>query len=586
MPLGRWSRTNLTVLATLPWLSLGLIAPLIWSYSSHDTLVDAVEASTSEAFTITQPIVLSTVPLIRIDRGSALFVDSSGAPLPPGSRMPSTNGNIRLFNASISVGTTAEPETTSTPDLADALSPLSAVLAGIRFDTLQIRQSTIFFAMHGETREAITDVKAEVSLRRRGQVSAKGEGKVRGQPVSLDLLASPGQAEKRSNGQIRSPFRFALKSQNVEAAFDGRMVVSAGALAFEGPGDLSLAGARRVARWFGAYWPSASGMRDISVRGQLKLNHEALTFDKAIVRMDGNEGAGVLGIRFATSRPLISGTLAYKSLDIAPYLSAVSDGGSLAPLSWSSVAGGKLTVPLGRHLDADVRISADRVLVHKFDLGPTATTLALKDGRLLADITGIAFNGSEGGGQITADFNGPLPRVTMRGKFDSVDFAPWSTTFGSPQVLQGKAIVVADVTGSGARLQDVLENLSGKIAVRSQGAGRLAIDIPALLAAAKADATVGWKSLAGSRGTTTYDAADLRLILRDGTLLTDTVEVRTPDGIWVATGIANVLANRIDMRLSHSPPAAPNTPASLAPAAVLEIKGSLTEPRFKLEQGQ
>ena len=387
MPLGRWSRTNLTVLATLLWLSLGLIAPLIWSYSSQDNLGDAVEASTSEAFAITHPIVLSAKPLVRIDRGLALFVDSSGNPLPPGSLTPATNGNIRLFNASISVGTTSEPTPRHAGDVAEGVSPLAAALADLRFDSLLIRRSTIFLAMPGEAREAITDVKAEVSLRRRGQVSVKGEGKVRGQPVSLNVGASPGQAEKLANGQIRSPFRFAMKGPNVEAAFDGRLVDSAGALSLEGPGELSLVGARPVARWLGAYWPSASGMRNISVRGQIMLNRDALTFDKAVVRMDGNEGAGVLAMRFGATRPLISGTLAYRSLDIAPYLMAAADAASVASPSWSSVAVAPLTVPLGRHLDADVRISADRVLVHKLDLGPTATTLALKDGRMLARVS-------------------------------------------------------------------------------------------------------------------------------------------------------------------------------------------------------
>ncbi len=576
----RWARTFAVVVAVVVWLCLGLALPIVLSLYSNDLASDAVEAAPGDAFSITHPVSLSSAPRILIERGTVAFVDASGAVLPASAADGATplqaSQNLRLFNGVVVFG----PEAASSSGVsapAFPASPFTEALATGRFDTLSLRRTTV--VLHGlfETPEALTDVKAEVSLRRRGYVSLKGSAVMRGNRVQVEALANVGQGERRGPLLAKLPLKLSIKGDHIDFNFDGRMMPGGDQIEMSGQGDLSLPSGRSLARWFGSYWPSGPGLRDVAIKGQVRVSRQALAFENAAVRMDGNEGAGVLGIRMGQPRPIVTATLAYKTLDVRPYLSmpqqVASDG-----FSWSSLAAGALTVPLGMHLDADMRISADRVLLGKFELGRLATTIALKDGRLLADIADVKFNGGEGGGQITADFTGFVPKVAVRGKLDQVDLAMMSGSLASAQFITGKAGLVADLLGSGATMNDLVRGMAGKIAVRAQSPGKIGFDLRSLAASVKSNEATGWATV--PRGTTDFDNLDLRLVLRDGTILTEAAEAKSSAGVWTAVGVVNLLSDRIDIRLSQTAPVSGHGAALAAPLRAIELHGPLSAPRF------
>ncbi len=580
----RWARTFGIVIAVAVWLCLGLALPIVLSLYSSDMASDAVEAAPLDAFTISRPVAVSTAPNIRIDRGTVAFVDASGNALPasPSSgsaTAPQPSQNLRLYNATISFG--PEPETAAAKTGAASsfpLSPFTEVLAGGRFETLSLRRTTL--VVHGlfETPEALTDVKADVSMRRRGFISIKGSAFMRGHRVQIDALANVGQAERRGALLSKMPVKLSIKGDHVDFNFDGRMMPAAEQIELNGQGDLALPSGRSLARWFGSYWPSGPGLQDVAVKGQIRVSRQTLAFENATVRMDGNEGAGVIGLQLRQPRPVVTGTLAYKSFDARPYLSMSRqiprDG-----FDWSSLAAGALTVPLGMHLDADLRISADRVQFGTFELGRLATTIALKDGRLLADIADVKFNGGEGGGQISADFSGFVPKVSVRGRLDRIDLAMLSGSLGAGHVLSGKAGVVGDLLGSGATMSDLIRGMAGKIAVSAQSPGKIGLDLRGMAETTRSKPLTGWAST--TPGVTDFDSMDLRLVLRDGTILTDVAETRSSDGVWTAVGVVNLLSDRIDLRLSQVAPKSGPGAVFAAPQRVLELNGPLSAPRFR-----
>lgn len=578
----RWARTFVVVIAVAVWLCLGLALPIVLSLYSSDIASDAVEAAPADAFTISHPVAMSTAPSIQIDRGTVAFVDASGNVVASASGGSSSavqpSQNLRLYNAIVSFG----PETGAAKKNAAAtspfpLSPYTEALAAGRFETLSLRRTTLI--VHGlfETPEALTDVKADVSLRRRGFISIKGSAFMRGHRVHFDALANVGQAERRGALLSKVPLKLSIKGDNIDFNFDGRITPASDQIEMTGQGDLSLPSGRSLARWFGSHWPSGPGLRDVSVKGQVRVSRETLAFENATVRMDGNEGSGVLGLRLRQPRPVITATLAYKTLDARPYLSnsqqIPTDG-----FSWSSLAAGALTVPLGMHLDADMRISADRVQFGSFELGRLATTIALKDGRLLADIADVKFNGGEGGGQISADFTGFVPKVTVRGKLDQIDLSMLSGSLAGGQFLTGKAGVVADLFGSGTTMNDLIGGMAGKIAVRAQSPGKIGFDLRGMSDSVKTIAATGWGNVL--RGPTDYDNLDLRLVLRDGTILTEVAETKSSDGVWTAVGVVNLMSDRVDLRLSQTSPGSGPDAALATPQRVLELHGPLSAPRF------
>lgn len=568
----RWARRFSAVVALAAWLGLGLAAPIIISLYTSDRVADAVEASPSDAFTISDPITMAGSPGIRVERGTISLVDQHGKAVPGAGSI--TDGAVagghvvRLTNATVALAGTAQ----LAPARQAGLAPLAEALANGRFETLSLRRSTVTLAMLGDTPEVLTEVDAEVSLRRRGQISIKGSGLLRGQRVTLEATANVSQLERKPGEPQRLPMKLGLKGNDLDFAFDGRMLIERDGLGLQGQGELSVPSIRRAARWLGAYWPAGPGLRDMTVRGQISVTRSAIAFERASFRMDGNESTGVVGLRVGTARPVVFGTLAYKLIDAKPYLTdSPSDS---EPLTWSALAAGVLSVPLGLHLDADLRLSADRVAVGGIELGRSAATVTLKDGRLLADLAELKFNGGEGAGQLTADFTGLLPRVTLRGKLERIEAGPLSNAVLGRQLLQGQANVVADLAGAGSTLRDLIHGLAGKVTVKVQDGARLGVDLRAMSVAARAKSFVGWEP--GLRGVSSFDEIDLRMVLRDGAMVTESAEARAGDNVWSATGIANILTERIDLRLSHTSGTSPA--AKTKPTAVLELRGPLRTP--------
>ena len=591
----RWARTGSVSVAIALWLCLGLAVPVVLSLYSGDVATDTVEAAPGDAFSLSEAVELSASPGIRVERGTVAFIDANGNSIPSTSLHGGTSpaAGIRLFNGLISLGAPRAGTRRSLAPIPSAgaspfpVSPYAEALLAGRYDTLSLRRTMVQLNGLFEAPETLTDVKADVSLRRRGYLTIKGTGRLRGQLVTLDAMLSLGQAERKDGVLQRAPLKLSLKGDLIDASFEGRLMATPEDIELQGQAEMALPSGRGLARWFGAYWPSGTGLRDLSVKGQMRFSREEMTFENAVARMDGNEATGVLGLRLRQPRPVLTGTLAYKSFDAKPYMTAATDDGAgapaAAPLSWSSLAGGALTVPLGLHLDADLRVSAERVQLGSLELGRIAVTIALKDGRLLADVADLRFNGGGGGGQITADFTGYMPRMNLRGKLEEVDLGRLSSILAGSPMLQGRADVVVDLAGSGATPHDVLRALAGRIVVRAQTPGRLGLDLRALAGAARNQSLTGWG--AAARGTTSFEGLELRLVLRDGTILTETAEARSGDTVWSATGVVNLLSDRIDVRLGQAAPGQAGAPPALGAQTVIELHGPMREPQVRVSPG-
>lgn len=563
------------VLIMLVWLGLGLAAPIVMSLYSSDLSMHGVEASPGDTFAISQPVVLALEPHVKLERGTVMFVDHYGKPvahLPSGAAVTSTH--ILLDHATLSIAGATGGKT----GLGESLAPLVQALAASRYDTLSLRRSTILLNPFGEGSEPVTDVRAEISNRRKGGIAVKGTGQIRGQKVSFDVVAGGPVAERGRTAPARLPIKLSLKGAQIDAQLDGRLTLGP-QLALHGPGELTIQSGRQVARWLGAYWPTGPGLREISAKGQVSVEAQTFAFDKATFRMDGNEATGVMALRLGNIRPLLSGTLAFKAFDAKSYLAA-APGEPRETLNWASLTAGALTVPLGMHLDADVRVSAARVQIAGLELGQSAATIALKDGRLLADLAELRFNGGNGRGQIGADFTGFTPKISIRGKLDNVDLGRLSSALTGQSFVQAPATIVADLSGGGTTLNDLLRGMSGRINAKSQLPGRLGIDLKALAASSRNGVTTGWGTAA--RGATAFDGLDLKLVLRDGSLLTETAETQSADGGWAATGVINLPSNRIDLRLFQVPSSQHGAVGGVAvKAAVLDLQGPWDAPLIK-----
>jgi AsmA protein len=574
----RRRRLSSVTLAMLVWLGLGLAAPVLFSlYSSDLGLQSAtVVAAPRDSFTLDRPIELSQSPQVTVERGTIVLVNTSGKEStgePIETMLARGDAGLVLDGATILVS----PNRWTVASAEGQLAPLVGVVKNINWESLAIRRGTFIIALPGGQVESLNDVEADVSLKRKGTVAVKGSALLRGQRVSFQATSGT-QVERK--GPPHLPLKLQLKSPLLEFTFDGRLGLGED-VQLQGQGEVQIERARQAARWFGAAWPSGGpGLRKLSAKGQFDWTKHTLEFDKATFRMDGNEATGVLGLNLRGARPTITGTLALRSLDLSQYLAGSEQDGGEPLLSWTSLAASLLEAPFGTMLSADVRISAERVMAGNVELGRSAASITLKDGRLLADLAELQLIGGKGGGQIRADFTGYHPKLALRVKLDDVDLGRVSTVLAGHGILQGPATVVADITASGVTGSDLARTLGGRLNIRAQQGGRLGIDIKSLQAAAQAGESEGWG--AGLRGTTPFDRLDLRLVVRDGVVLSETAELIAGDTSWSATGSVSLPASRLDLRVVQGTAVTPARPTGeQAKARTLELRGPWSVPQVK-----
>ena len=275
-------------------------------------------------------------------------------------------------------------------------------------------------------------------------------------------------------------------------------------------------------------------------------------------------------------RPLIDGTLAFSALDLTPYVEAARSQSFLFDRQTASWSAFDLSFPIIRHMDADLRISAPKVAVKGYGLGRGAATVTVRSGKLLADIAELELYSGKVGAQVTVNSNELVPLYAAR-QIENFERPP-GALFGAA-VLTGRSTLSLDLTAAGQTPAEIVRALSGKVALTMAEGGRVGLDIKALRAAAKADGPPGWGLLA--KGQTGLEQIEARALVRDGVLITETVQARSGAVGVVASGRVDLAERTLDLHLSVKPNAPadkPLKPADMAAGEAVTVRGFWQEP--------
>jgi AsmA protein len=570
------SRIATLTAATLACLLLAVLAPMLTMQRASDEPFSgyAVMASPRDMHSISAPIRLSSTPDLTLSRGT-LYADGNAAAGTPISRFV-LDGAVFHLNASgprpVAAGVGAR---LSAPALGEIAPLLVDQLMAMGFDTLTVRRGILYISSNDGGWETLSDIEAEVAGKRKGQVSARGSFTVRGQQLKFEAAAVPGGDKANPH---RWPAKLTLKGGLLDASFEGHLGV-AESLQLVGHAELATSSLRRIARWFGLAVPNAEGLNAAAVKGQLNWSHQALGFGDAKVTLDGNEATGALVVNLAGDRPLIDGTLAFNALDLTHYLEGARSQTFLFDRQTASWSTYDLSFPLIRHFDADVRISAPKVVLKGFGLGRGAATITVRQGKLLADIAELDLYSGKLKVQITATDDELVPRYTVRGKLEGFDAAPaGSMLFGAP-VLSGRTTLTLDLTAAGQTPAEVVRDLSGKATLAMAEGGRVGLDVKALRASGSANGPPGWGPLA--KGQTALDQVEARALIRNGVLLTETVSARSGTTGLTASGRIDLSERTLDLHLAakaNMPADKPLTPADTAGGEAVTVRGFWQEP--------
>jgi len=566
------SRLKTLVLAMLACVLLALIAPLFLATRSVDEPFSgySVLASPRDLHVITKPVRLSSAPDLTLSRG-VLYADGNAALGTPISRFV-LDGPVFYLNASGLAAAAAGFDSEVVAPEAAATAPLLDQFMAMGFDALTIRRGTLYVMTADGAAETIADIQAEVLASRKGQVSGKGSFALRGQRLSFETSLVP-PADKAAQLWLS---KLVLKGALVDATFDGSIDV-AGDLKVQGYAELNAANLRRIVRWFGPPLPVSDGLNAVSLKGQLSWARGTVTVEKAKVSVDGSEATGTLGFTYTGERPAIDGTLAFNTLDLTPYFEALRSQSYVFDRhtwTWSAF---DFSFPILSYFDADLRLSAAALAFKGAPVGRSAASIAVRSGKLIANIVELELPMGTASGRLTADVSDFPPRYALRGKIDNFEPAPAATWLTGLPLLSGRSVLKLDLKTTGQTPTEVLKGLAGTVGLSLAEGGKLGLDLRAIRAGAETVANPSQLV----KGATGIDALEARAKLVDGLLVAEHVQARAAGHSISASGSANLLDRTLDVRLLVQPAPGEKAPPSEAGSAGLILNGPWALPSVR-----
>jgi len=555
-------------------VGFGVLAPMyLAERASDDSFAgSAVLASPRDLYVITVPVRLSSAPDLTLNR--AVIYDYGQSVPPGGVSQVVLDGPVLSLNAA-GLGATEGPGGIE----AEPVPPLIQQIGALGFDVVAIRRGTLHVVMGDGDVETLTDIQAEVKKDRRGQIASQGSFTVRGQRLAFDTTF--GQPDKTQ--PQRWPLQVSFKASLLQGTFNGHADLSEG-LQLVGQTELAITSLRRVGRWFGLPLYVTEGFNATTVKGDLTWARRSLAFEKARIAVDGNEGNGRLALNLAGDRPLLEATLDFANLNLTPYLDAARTQlfGFELPVTWG--ASFDTSLPMIRYLDADMRISANRIALKDLGFGQGGATVTAQAGKLRADIAEVELpSGGSLSAQVTAIMTEAVPRYAVRAKVESLEMGPATARLLGSPALTGRAGLTFDLTSTGYTLTELTRRLSGKAALSMPEGGRLALDLRAVRQAAKAGQR-GWAALARSH--TNVERLEARSLIIDGVAFAEDIQARAGDLALALAGRLGLVDGNMDARLVLKPGApsdASQKPADAGASEVVTLRGPWPDPMLRAD---
>lgn len=582
-------RPLLVAIVLIAAIGAALVAPVMIGARKGEPIPGTtVRADSRESLAVTTPLPLFSSPVLVLERGTVALVSPETGESRAGAllgALTAGNADLVLDGARLLVDRTggAQPPSAAADDAADGvlgnLRSVAAALAGFKFRSLTVLDSTVAFQTRNGVSETVLLVNVEIAPVRGDFIGAKGQIEYRGERLDVDLaFTQPGTVAADAPVRVRA----AVKGEHGTLAFDGRLATGEHAQLTADGAELSVVDLRAFADWLGVSWPSGPGLGLFTARGRLILDERSASFEGAEFALDGNAATGALMVKLGAERPSVEGTLAFSTFNVAPYAAPSRPYAIALATDWiSSLRLPGLASPsFLRDMDADVRISAAVVTSGSDRLGRGAASFSIKDGKLYGEIAELELEqGGRGEGQITIDTGGDDTRYTLRADLSDIDMATVAAPRLGPAAIDGQGDIRLDVSATGSNEADILKSLAGTISLDMSEGGRIGLDLEALPAAAAAapgpSPTEGWGAV-GS-GSTSVGRLAARLTAARGTLTTDAVEATVGDRLVTALGAVDIDKGALDLVLSIAPaPGAANAPAGTL--GTFKIEGPWSAP--------
>ena len=460
-------------------------------------------------------------------------------------------------------------------DVARMLEPLIARIAAFDLQTLTIRGGVVKLLSGAGEPEMLSDVDVLITPQRRASAIVVGQLTYLGQRLNFNgNVAKPAA----SSAENRWPVYATISSGLFEARFDGTIGEENG-LRLTGSADLSVPRLREITRWIGVGSPRSGTLEAMRLKGNLDWTGGAMAFSNATLTFDGNEGVGAITVTREAERTAIEGTLAFKQLDLKPYVvSAMVERTLLAPIFAATQP--PAIASLLDSVDADLRISCDTLVIPGIASGQGAVAITLKNGKLLADVAELAVEEGIFKGQFVVERSGADPRYGLNGKLEGVEAGRILQRALGRNPLQGRADITLNLGTEGDTANELLTGLGGKANVVMRDGGRLGLDLRTLAQSARRGDLRGWQ--AAGTAMTGFDELALVLDVRQGVVHTTIVKARSTAGAISGGGYVDLSGRALEFSVGLG--SADPSPKAVSTSDVLVLSGPWHSPQVTVER--
>lgn len=552
-------------------VAIGLLGSRSWDVALgrvQRAAVSAIEERTGFVVKAIERAEIALLPLPRISLSQVAFSQRDGALSGEAVRVKAQLRLLPLLGGRISfdrVDLIAPRIDVAVPAGSDGVTEwLSTPLA--EFERLQsqskivIRSGSVFLRANGAIQSVVRDLDLVIDERSLNEpLALSGSLNWRGVPTEVSLLwPMVGGSAKTALSATSSLLK--LRFEGTRSG-PGAPVIN-GLLALSTPSLPELFG------WFGEESRLASALGTVAVSADIQVKPREVSFNNAIVSLDGERLDGAIKLADAGGRFALSGTLAGVTLDLGRLVDRlpvpVVDAADTAPFdldAWTA-------------RDIDLRISVDSVRLKGAKLTDVATYLLVKKGRFE---TGLLRASAYGGSVKSRLLAVGVPAgvdVKLQAGLDKVNIGQAASDLPQLARLSGTGGLQLTLDGVGRSFDELLGSLTGRanLAARQGEIGGVAFgELLRRAERSPAQALREWR-----QGKTPFETISVNAGIAGGLLALTEAQMTGSNYRFNLAGSASLRTRNLDMTALLT---SPNGNLKLP----FRLKGPIDVPAFDIE---
>ncbi len=409
---------------------------------------------------------------------------------------------------------------------ADPAKPDLGKLPSDPFGTVEVRDGRVIGTVNGKDAEILTGLNGQANwsaLNAGASLSATGIW--RGESVSLDLSsAAPLLLFAGGTSTVTATF----KSAPANFSFEGNASLAQNAF-FDGQAKFAAPSFRRVLEWLGANPASGGTIGAVSVTSKVAGETGRIKFSGTELMLNKNPGMGALDLSFDDALPVVSGTLAFDTLDLRSFLSAFTPIGSS-----NGQLPDEIDTSFADRLNLDLRLSAAHATAGPIQLTDVAATAQVKNGLAVFDISDAAAFGGNIQSSLRFDRKPEGTQVEMRLLASDINGAQFGAAAGMKRLVpSGTGSVSIILKGPGKTWDSIMDNADGSISANFGQGTLTGLNLPAFLKRCQEGGFFPLDEVAD--GTLPIDGAELKANIANGVARIDKAEARSAKTrLWVS----------------------------------------------------